>query len=53
MTRIFIPKKNDYKGVVYVNGKPISVSDHKLGGYNYLTTQEERKLNEYINHYKL
>lgn len=52
MTKVHIPKRN-YKGIVYVNGKSVSVLDHKLGGFNGLTTQEIKKLNEYIKHYEL
>ena len=52
MTRIYRNKK-DYNGIVYVNGKTISVSDHKLGGFNNLTTQEIKNLNEYIKNYNL
>ena len=52
MVRIYKNKKN-YIGILYVNGKSISVDDFKLGDKQTLTTFESKKLSEYIENYKL
>ena len=50
---VYFPRNESYKGIVYVNGKSVSVLDHKLGGFNHLTLSEIKELNKVIKHYNL
>ena len=41
------------KGVFYVNGKAISLSDYRLCKYNNLTDYEIKEFKKYLTDYKL
>lgn len=45
--KIFRPK--NYNGVLFVNGKSVSILNFKMGGDAYLTDLEDYELKQYIN----
>ena len=51
MTHIYPAKR--VKGVFYVNGKLISLSDYRINKYNDLTELEVKDFEKYCNSYKL
>jgi len=50
-THIFPAKR--VKGVFYVNGKAISLSDYRMCRYNDLTTTEQQHFKDYLKANKL